>query len=117
MQRVDCLGPFLRPVCERFPKRVATSRGKARVRTSFTQTGNLVNKLGKKANIPVGRGTLAMLSAFQIPGFPNGERLKRSFHSPPPNLAVFVGAWLRKTTLSLDFVSVGINWLQVNRAR
>lgn len=89
IQRVNCLGPFLLPICQCSHERVGISRGKANVQTNFVQSGNLVNRLGKKANVPVGRGTLAVLYVFPIPGFPNGEGLNGPF-TPLPRTLLFL---------------------------
>lgn len=45
------------------------------VQTSFMQISNLVRVLEKKANVTMGRGSLAIVCVFQIPCFPSKERL------------------------------------------
>lgn len=78
------------------------------------QIGHSVNKPSKQADVPVGRGWGGVGPHFKHLAFLT-TKAKTVVSSPFPNLAVFVGAQLRK--LSLYFVSVGINRHKVKRAK
>lgn len=60
------------------------------VQASFVQIGNLVRVLDKKASVTMGRGSLAIVCVFQIPCFPNKERLSRVVQLASPLTLLFV---------------------------